>query len=277
MTYALALSSDERDRYRLMAEVARAEEADHLTAAGLRAGAAVADIGCGPGAMLRLLAQEVGSQGRADGVDLDPVAVAAAGDEIGGLPQASVRGGDAADTGLPAGAYDLVMCRHVLAHNGGRETEIVAHLASLAGPGGAVYLADVDVDTVWMRPEDPDLAELNARYRALHNGLGNDLTVGRRLGWLLEEAGLTVTMFRSGGSVRRMPPGVRHPGWAARDALCAAGLADALDLARWEAAYTRLDAISERPWASQPICVAVGRRPYGAGQYGAGPSGVEAR
>lgn len=49
--YPLALSEPELERYRMMAEHARAEEADLWDTAGMVPGAAVADVGCGPGAM----------------------------------------------------------------------------------------------------------------------------------------------------------------------------------------------------------------------------------
>ncbi|HXV94711.1 MAG TPA: methyltransferase domain-containing protein, partial [Pseudonocardia sp.] len=161
----------------------------------------------------------------------------------------------------PAGAYDVVMCRHVLAHNGGRERAIVAHLASLARPGGALYLVDVDAAGLWTRPGDPDLADLQERYLQWHRRRGNDLSVGRMLGLLLEEVGATVEVFRTGGPVSRVPAGLRPPPWAARDALRDAGLADDADVARWDAAFRRTDARWPRPWAAMPVCVAVGRLP----------------
>ncbi|MGH3755620.1 MAG: hypothetical protein ACRDRP_23590 [Pseudonocardiaceae bacterium] len=52
MAYALQLSEAERARYRFMAESARTEERAQWTAAGIEPGAQVADIGCGPGALL---------------------------------------------------------------------------------------------------------------------------------------------------------------------------------------------------------------------------------
>jgi len=261
MTYALRLSQEERARYRLMAEMAHAGEVAEWATAGIAAGARVADIGCGPGAMLRVLAETVGPDGRADGVDSHPGAVAAAQEEITGLPQASVRVGQATDSGLEPDAYDAVMCRHVLAHNGGKEAAIVAHLATLTRPGGAVFLVDIDGAAIRLHPEDPDLTDLNQRYHELHRARGNDLTVGVKLGWLIEQAGLTVEAFRGGGPMLRVPPFLRPPSWAARDALVAAGLADADDLARWEAAFQRADQLVERPWMSVASFVAVGRVP----------------
>jgi SAM-dependent methyltransferase len=260
VAYALRLDPGERERYRMMAAAARQAEVVEWAHAGIGPGASVADVGCGPGALLRLLADEVGADGRADGVDGAADAVEAARAEVGHLPQASVRLGDAAATGLPTGAFDAVMCRHVLAHNGGREAEIVGHLAELARPGGTVYLVDVDHTMLWMSPSDPDVADLHGRYLEYQTGRGNDLQVGRSLGPLLEGAGLAVEVFRMTGPIIRAPAGVRSPGWAARGELIAAGLATDPDVARWDAAFRRMDALAERPWAGMPVTVAVGRR-----------------
>lgn len=261
MTYALRLTEAERERYRLMAEFARAEEQAQWTAAGIVPGARVADIGCGPGAILRLLAEEVGDGGRADGVDLDSGAVTAAAEQVAGLPQAAVRVGEASATGLDPGSYDVVMCRHVLAHNGGHEAAIVAHLVELARPGGGIYLVDVDGAAMRMHPDDPDIADLNARYIEMHRSRGNNIDIGPTLGALLETAGLQVESFRSGGPVYRVQPQLRPPSWAARDALVAAGLATAKDLSRWAAAFERVDALPTRPWMTVASFMAVGRKP----------------
>jgi SAM-dependent methyltransferase len=258
-TYALRLDPGERERYRMMAAAAREAEAAEWARAGIGAGASVADVGCGPGAVLRVLADEVGPHGQAVGVDGATDAVEAARAEVGGLPQASVLLGDAAATGLPGAAFDVVMCRHVLAHNGGREAEIVNHLAGLVRPGGTVYLVDVDHTMLWISPPDRDLDDLNSRYVEFQSGRGNDLQVGRSLGPLLDAAGLEVEVFRVGGPVVRVPVGVRSPGWAARAELIDAGMATDADVARWDAAFRRMDAAPERPWASMPLVQAVGR------------------
>lgn len=261
MAYALQLSEAERARYRFMAEGARAEERAMWAAAGVGSGARVADIGCGPGAVLRLLAEEVGPAGRADGVDADGGAVAAAGENTADLAQATVRVGDADASGLALGAYDVAMCRHVLAHNGGREAAIVAHLIELVRPGGAVYLVDVDLTAMRVYPEIPDLTDMYARYVEFHRCQGNDITIGQALGSLLEAGGVNVEIFRISGPVIKAPVGMRGPAWAAREAMVSAGFATAADIARWETTFQRMDTLPSRPWISMAPFVAVGRAP----------------
>lgn len=263
--YALALSDVELARYRMMAEAAARSEADLWAAAGVAEGAVVADVGCGPGAVSVVLAALVGPTGRVLAVDRDPSAVeaarAAAADA--GAGNVSVRVGEAHDTGLaPAGA-DVVMIRHVLAHNGGMEAAVVAHAAGLARPGGWVYLADVDATAVRSRPQDPDLADLEARYRAWHEARGNDLAVGLRLAELLAAAGLEEVDHHGRYQIVPAPPGLRPPSWAARDALLADGLATAGDVARWAGAFERLDRAPRRPVLFFPVFTALGRRPAG--------------
>jgi SAM-dependent methyltransferase len=258
--YSLTLSEQELQRYRLMAASAADNEAAEWSAAGIAAGARVGDVGCGPGAVLRMLAERVGATGEAAGIDADPGAVAVARQQTADLPQARAEVGQADATGLEPGGYDVIMCRHVLAHNGGREAAIVAHLASLAAPGGCVYLVDVDATALRFAVGDPDLEDLNDRYRELHRARGNDLTVGLRLGDLLTEAGLAVERYACRAPVFRIPPGVRPPSWAARAELAAAGLATGADISRWEGAFARLDAAERRPWLFPAYFVAIGRR-----------------
>ena len=69
--YPLELDQTEVERYRTMAEAARQAESDLWEPAGIVAGARVADVGCGPGAM-PALSEVVGPQGQVVAVDADP-------------------------------------------------------------------------------------------------------------------------------------------------------------------------------------------------------------
>jgi SAM-dependent methyltransferase len=259
--YALELDDAEVTRYRMMAAAAQEAESDLWVKAGIVAGARVADVGCGPGGMLPALSASVGPSGSVVGVDADDAALAAARGLISSAPlaNATVQSGRADATGLPAGSFDVVMMRHVLAHNGGYEDAICGHLATLLCPGGTLYLVDVDGSAMRTLPEDPDLADLHARYRELLTGRGSDITAGLRLGERLERAGLDVVDFVGRYTIARIPAGVRPPPWAAREAMVDAGLATAADIERWAAAYERSDALEQRPTVFAPMFVALGR------------------
>jgi ubiquinone/menaquinone biosynthesis C-methylase UbiE len=264
--YALTLSETELARYQFMAESAAQAEADLWAAAGVAEGVAVADIGCGPGAMSAVLGRLVGPTGSVRAVDRDPDVVEAARLTAGraGVDNVTFGVGSADETGIQPGSVDLVMIRHVLAHNGSREQAIVDHAASLVRPGGAVYLVDVDMPAVRLRPDDEDLADLSGRYQQWHARQGNDVSVGLRLGELLVAAGLVDVEHHGRYQIFPVRAGFRPPSWAACDVLVAAGLATMGDVERWEAAFVRVDEQEPRPTTFVPQFAAFGRRPAGA-------------
>lgn len=154
----------------------------------------------------------------------------------------------------------MAMLRHVLAHNGGDEQQIVDHLASLVRRGGVVYLVDVDLTGMRMLDTDAGLDDLVERYAAFHAARGNDPMIGLRLGKLLEKAGLDIVDFSGSYSVLTVPPGMRPPLWAARDAMLAEGAATQDDIARWGAAVERIDVAEVRPTLFAPQFIGLGRR-----------------
>ncbi|MGI8983035.1 MAG: class I SAM-dependent methyltransferase [Acidimicrobiales bacterium] len=264
--YPLKLSDIELARYELMAAHAREAEADLWAAAGIVAGATIADIGCGPGAVSVALAREVGPGGRVLAFDrtAEAVTMARAVAERAGVANVTVEAASADATPVPPGSVDVVMIRHVLAHNGGLEAAIVGHAATLVRRGGCVYLIDIDMTALRTRPTDPDIDDLNARYNEWHDRQGNDLSVGLRLSELLEGAALETVEFRGRYDIVAAPPGFRPPSLAAKDSLASAGLATDDDVARWEAAFSRFDALDPRPVVFAPIFCAIGRRPTGS-------------
>ena len=259
--YALTLSADEIQRYTMMAELARAAESELWDIAGLTTGAVVADVGCGPGGMFPALVSAIGPSGRLVGVDgtASTAAAAQALVDANGWTNVTTQTGQATDTGLEPGTFDVVMMRHVLAHNGPIEQEIVSHLATLLRPGGCVYLVDIDGTALRFLPYDEDADDLNNAYLRFHAARGNDLMVGLRLRDLVTTAGLEPVEYRGWYNIVNPPPGVRPPSWAARDEMVAAGIATADDLPRWDAALDRVGAKNPTIFAS--LFGVVGRRP----------------
>ena len=260
--YALELGPGEVERYRMLAEQARAAEADLWELAGVGPGARVADVGCGPGALLPALSAAVGPGGSVQAVDADPDSVAAARSLVAAaLGNVTVTQGRAGHTGLEEGSLDAVMLRHVLAHNGGAEDAIVAHLATLVRPGGCLYLVDVDGTAMRTLPEHADLTDLNDRYAAFRAARGDDNRAGLRLADRLVRAGLELVEFRGRYLIGQPPPTVRPPSWAARDAMVTAGMATEEDVRRWDRALDEVRAAPVPPTIFAPVFTAVGRRP----------------
>lgn len=262
-TYALTLSADEVARYQVMAQRAADAEAEAWQRIGIRAGALVADIGCGPGALLMGMAAAVGPSGSVVGVDADPQAVRVAEQLItaAATMNATVRVGQADASGLAQGSFDVAVARHVLAHNGGRELSIVRHLADLVRPGGAVYVVDVDLTAVRLLGGEPDAVDLLQTYARFQAARGNDPQVGLRLGSLLSATGLVDVEHAGTWTLTQAPPGLRPAAWAAREAMVAEGVATPADVDRWAAALDRSDRGKERPTVFVPTFSATGRRP----------------
>ena len=260
--YSLRLSDQEIARYRFMAEAARTSEAGLWELAGIVPGAVVADVGCGPGAMLPALSEAVGPTGSVEGIDGDEQAVVAATALVdsAGLSNVRVRQGKADHTELGTARFDAVMIRHVLAHNGVGAQAIVRHLAALLKPGGCALLVDIDATAVRIRPDDPVVAELGERYRAFQTARGGDMQIGLRLDHLLGGAGLELVAYRGLADVLTVPPGVRPPAWAARAAMVEAGFATEEDVVRWGMTFDELEASGVPFTIFAPRYLAIGRR-----------------
>ncbi len=109
--------------------------------------ATVVDIGCGAGTDLLLAALQVGSTGKAIGVDMTPPlrACAAAGAAACRLGHVDVREGDA--TALPVNdeSADVVMSNGVL-NLVPTKAPAIAEIARVLKPGARVQLADIVID-----------------------------------------------------------------------------------------------------------------------------------
>lgn len=261
--YALKLSDDELARYRLMAARARTEEADLWELAGIRPGAQIVDVGCGPGAVTVEMAAVVGPTGSVTGVDRDPAAVAAARVAVAnaGLVNVTLLQGDADATGLMPASYHVAVLRHVLAHGAARQQAVVAHLTDLVRPGGCVYLVDVDLTAIRVLPLAPALESLQHRYVDFQRDRGGDPLAGLRLAELMRAGGLEVLAYHGRYTIQEFRPGMRSPAWAAREAMLASGHITAEEVRTWESSWLDVDAAAVRPTIFAPGFVAVGRRP----------------
>lgn len=192
--------------------------------------------------------------------DVDAVAAASALVEAAGLTNVTVREGKADATGLEPGAFDVVMMRHVLAHNGTSAQAIVRHLATLLVPGGCVLLVDVDMTAFRARPQSAVFSELMERYAEFQVARGGAIQVGLHLDELLIGAGLEVRAYTGLYDVVSPPPGLRGPAWAAREAMAVAGIVTEDEIAAWGEAFDAFEATGVERTMFAPRFLAVGCR-----------------
>ena len=79
--------------------------------------------------------------------------------EQAGIDNLELRQGNATDPSVAPESVDVVVMRHVLAHNRADEQHIVDRLAELVRRGASVYVVDVDGTAVRLLDADPALAD----------------------------------------------------------------------------------------------------------------------
>lgn len=189
-----------RERMRVVARVLRPTTLALLERAGVVAGMACLDVGCGAGEVTFDLASIVGLTGHVTGVDLDAtkVALARADAEQTEVTNVGFMVADVTE-GLGQAEYDVVYARFVLTHL--RDpAAAVALMRDALRPGGRLVVEDIDYRGSFCFPESETFGRSNEIYEqsALRNG--GDPYIGARVSRLLLDAGL-----------ERVQPSIAHP------------------------------------------------------------------
>ena len=135
------------------------------------------DLGCGPGGITDLLSARVGPAGRVIGLDMDAQFLDHARENA--LNNVEFRLGNAYQSGLPAGAFDLVHMRFV-ASTAGHPEQLLKEARRLTRRGGIVALQEPDGSTLACYPPHPAWDRLKAAYMGVFKWVGSDLTLARR-------------------------------------------------------------------------------------------------
>jgi len=166
-----------------------------LAELALAGGERILDVGSGLAQFTRMLGRAAGAEGRVIGVEVNAAQMEEArrqAREDGEEGLVELRHGDARSLPLAEGewgTFDVAHARFVLEHV--RDPlVIVRQMARACRPGGRVVLADDDHDVLRLWPEPPGLEAVWQAYIRSYLRAGNDPYVGRRLVWLLHEAGL---------------------------------------------------------------------------------------
>jgi SAM-dependent methyltransferase len=148
----------------------------------------IVDVGCGTGEITARLLDHFPTA-TALGLDLDAAHLERARARC--PARATFQIADALDTGLPPGAFDLVVCRHVLLAVP-RAYDVCAELVRITRPGGWVHVLSEDYTMIHFPLADgPDPDHL-FHHGALRFGAagGTDMRVGRHTWAHLRRLGL---------------------------------------------------------------------------------------
>jgi ubiquinone/menaquinone biosynthesis C-methylase UbiE len=193
----------------------------YLTDAAIPPEAHVLEVGCGTGAVTRVLATWPGVV-EAIGVDPSPVLVAKARELGAKLGSLAFEVADGRSLPLASNTFNLVVCHTTLCHIPGPEV-VLNEAARVLRPGGclAVFEGDYATGTLATGPGDP----LDACADAFRTHFVHDPWLVRRLPALVRAAGVRLQRVRSYGYVEAPEPGFMLPGWVDRgaDALVTSG------------------------------------------------------
>ena len=189
--YALGSSRGESARLQRQAEELAPDSAVLLDRVGLRPGDSAIDLGCGPRGVIDLLAERVAPGGRVVGLDADPAHVAMASEFVAarGLSDVEIVCGDARNTGLEAGSFDLVHARTLLI-TVPQPAAVLGEMVRLARPGGWVAGLEPDTEAAICYPPHPAFDRLCEIFTIGFSRNGADPHFGRRMAELYRQAGL---------------------------------------------------------------------------------------
>ncbi|HUP33927.1 MAG TPA: methyltransferase domain-containing protein [Candidatus Limnocylindria bacterium] len=193
----------------------------YLTDAALPDGARVLEVGCGTGAVTRVLAAWPGVS-EAIGVDPSPVFLARARELAVGLRTIAFEEADGRGLPFAGSTFDAVVFHTTLCHVPDPALMLQEGVRVLR-PGGrlAVFEGDYATATVAREAGDP----LNACAGAFREHFVHDPWLVRRLPALVRAAGVDLESVRSHGYVEASRPGFMLSSWVdlGADALVAAG------------------------------------------------------
>ena len=185
-------TSDEYERLRRQSKMLEPITQSVLDRIGLSTGMSCLDLGCGPGEVMRLMAERVGPTGRVVGIDVD--------DRLGtemlsilhgsGYEQCSfvtgkVQGLEEIETGY----FDLVFARLLLLHV--EDPVLALHkMYSRVKPGGRIVVQDFYFPTMDSYPTIEALVEFGTVFFGVYDKEGRETRMGLKLPAFFIEAGI---------------------------------------------------------------------------------------
>lgn len=132
---------------------------EYLRLLGVKAGERVLDVGCGSGAVTRVLAQQVAPGGRAVGIDASTELLEVArelGNSAGLAETVEFREADCRNLPFADGAFNAVIAATTLCHVP-QPLQALAEMVRVTRPGGRVGVFDLDGDMYLLSHPDREL------------------------------------------------------------------------------------------------------------------------
>ena len=190
--YVMGRTSEEYERLRRQSELLDSITASVLDRVGLVFGMRCLDVGCGPGEVMRLMAERVGPTGLVVGIDLDGRLGSEALSVLTskGYRQCSfIEGGVESLEQIARGPFDLVFARLLLMH---LDDPILGlrRMYSRVKPGGTIVIQDYYFLTMDSHPTVEPLAEFKKVFLAVFDKMGRETRMGIKLPGFFMEAGI---------------------------------------------------------------------------------------
>jgi ubiquinone/menaquinone biosynthesis C-methylase UbiE len=223
---------------RARAEDEAAVRDEYVGLLGVTPGERVLDVGCGSGAVTRVLARRVAPGGAAVGVDASPALLAVARElaaEAGLSALIELREGDCRALPFPDASFDATVAATVLVHVPNAE-QALAEMVRVTRAGGRIGVFDFDGDALLIAHPDRELTRrivaANADYGSVNGWLA------RQLPGLFTDLGLLNVRVRGFMPLEREPDSF-YASSTARAAEVAAqmGAITPDEWARWRGAH----------------------------------------
>ena len=174
----------------------------YLSEIDFPAGARVLEIGCGTGAVTRVLAARPGVT-EAVGIDPSPVFISTARELATAAGNVTFEQGDGRSLRFADGDFDAVVAHTTLCHVPEPE-RVLAEAFRILRPGGTLAVCDGDYATITVAVGESD--PLQDCIEAVKAAFINDLWLVRRLPALLRSEGFDVLGSRSHGYMQTSDP-----------------------------------------------------------------------
>lgn len=187
-----ARDPDEYQRLRAQALLWQQASEALLDQIGLKPGMNCLELGAGTGAVMRLMGDRVGPEGRVVGVEIDGMLGRQALADLqtqGGAHFEMIQADVRALEEVPGAPFDLTYCRLFLMHMPD-PVAVLEKMMLWTKPGGVVAAQEFDFGAIAVEPLCPPMVEFNRLFEGVFRGYGRNLRAGRQLPAQFEAAGL---------------------------------------------------------------------------------------